>query len=124
MLIVCGSGNNGADGYALARRIAGDIPAAVYAACDAKTENCKRERDSLLVDEYALADLLRAAHTHVGVTGLPALATNDVLIRSVATRPAPEARPLPAAYPPTSAASRILIWTKIYWNALSTSPIR
>ena len=59
----------------------------------------------LPVDEYALADLLRAAHTHVGVTGLPALATNDVLIRSVATRPAPEARPLPAAYPPTSAAS-------------------
>ena len=48
VLIVCGSGNNGADGYALARRITGDIPVAVYAACDAKTENCKRERDAAL----------------------------------------------------------------------------
>ena len=48
VLIVCGSGNNGADGYALARRIAGDIPVAVYSACDAKTENCKRERDAAL----------------------------------------------------------------------------
>jgi len=48
VLIVCGSGNNGADGYALARRLAGDIPLAVYSACDAKTENCKRERDAAL----------------------------------------------------------------------------
>ena len=48
VLIVCGSGNNGADGYALARRIAGDIPVAVYSACDAKSENCKRERDAAL----------------------------------------------------------------------------
>lgn len=48
VLILCGGGNNGADGYALARRITGDIPVAVHVAFDAKTENCKRERDAAL----------------------------------------------------------------------------
>ena len=48
VLILCGGGNNGADGYALARRITGNIPVAVHAAFDAKTENCKRERDTAL----------------------------------------------------------------------------
>ncbi len=48
VLILCGGGNNGADGYALARRITGNIPVAVHAAFDAKTENCKRERDAAL----------------------------------------------------------------------------
>ena len=43
VLIMCGSGNNGSDGYALARRIAGAISCSVYAAYEPKTENCKQQ---------------------------------------------------------------------------------
>ncbi len=41
--VVCGSGNNGADGYALARRIAGEIPVSVYCAAEPKSEDCIRQ---------------------------------------------------------------------------------
>lgn len=44
VLIICGSGNNGSDGYALARRIMGAISCNVYAPCEPKTENCKQQR--------------------------------------------------------------------------------
>lgn len=40
VLILCGGGNNGADGYALARRIAGEIPVSVYCAAEPLALNC------------------------------------------------------------------------------------
>jgi len=43
VLILCGSGNNGADGYALSRRITGVIPSAVYCAAEAETAACKEQ---------------------------------------------------------------------------------
>lgn len=44
VLIVCGNGNNGADGYALARRIAGDIPVCIFFAAEPKTESCAKQK--------------------------------------------------------------------------------
>ncbi|HAH61461.1 MAG TPA: NAD(P)H-hydrate epimerase, partial [Treponema sp.] len=41
--VVCGRGNNGADGYALARRIAGEIPASVYSAEEPESEDCIKQ---------------------------------------------------------------------------------
>jgi ADP-dependent NAD(P)H-hydrate dehydratase / NAD(P)H-hydrate epimerase len=44
VLIVCGCGNNGADGYALARRITGSVPVGVYPAVDAESESCRKQQ--------------------------------------------------------------------------------
>jgi len=40
VLILCGSGNNGADGYALARRITGEISVSVYCAAEPESPGC------------------------------------------------------------------------------------
>jgi ADP-dependent NAD(P)H-hydrate dehydratase / NAD(P)H-hydrate epimerase len=45
VLVLCGSGNNGADGYALARRIAGEIPVSVYCMADPETGDCIKQRE-------------------------------------------------------------------------------
>lgn len=41
--VFCGSGNNGADGYAFARRIAGEIPVSVYCAAEPESEDCIKQ---------------------------------------------------------------------------------
>lgn len=44
ILILCGSGNNGGDGYALARRISGKIPCEIFAIKAPKTEEAINQR--------------------------------------------------------------------------------
>jgi len=64
VLILCGSGNNGADGYALARRMAGSLSVSIYCAAEPKSADCLKQRAAAvsagvsIVNSASFADTL------------------------------------------------------------------